>query len=149
MAQNNPIGISLISIFVGVALLMTTIILLFCQVIRKKISLDFFFFFLFNLNFLTLKGKIYYACPGLQQSSERLEIFQVIPSYNDSQNSQVDLFSSINNIYDHGKVKKMKQCGNGFLVIGEFNYIGDEISINSAFWNGLLFILFSFLFLMI
>ena len=61
------------------------------------------------------------------------------PSYNKSENSTSDLFSSLSNIESYGNVDVIQECGNGFLVIGKFDKIGSENADGVSYWNGFLF----------
>jgi hypothetical protein len=79
---------------------------------------------------------LFYSCPGLFGKSDNFDIYQVIPSYNKTKNSTVELYSSISNLENFGSINVLKECGTGFLAVGEFNEIGNKKSKGVSFWNG-------------
>ena len=58
------------------------------------------------------------------------------PQYNETGNSTVTLYSSVDNIYDNAIISDIQECKSGFLILGTFVKIGERDVNGIALWNG-------------
>ena len=87
-------------------------------------------------------------CPGLLMHSSSFKVNKITPDYI-SENSSLNLFSKIDDIFTFPEVSDIMECGPGLLVLGNFIAIGENSALGVAYWNGLKTFFFCFFFLKI